>query len=279
MMIASEQVRLFDADEVTEGKYSSDDVQQMKAKIQGLLEGRARIVVTSTKKKVLQMVQKKEDRKRETLVKFAKNCPCMNRRERKFIIDDGKLLIYRDSHPNASMKEPLSLKDATCFYENVNTTQIPRFDVGYTERLRIDCKERQTPLFLYSRDPAKIRRWKRAFTLAKVLISENDRRALRVSIGRATCGALQKAWEGLIMYYGEIARTKVLVKNMAMRLMKVDLSRGWTKFKLVYRKREEEKRKRKEQQIWAARFMSEKLAKLGTQNVKSLPESLKADSR
>ncbi|CAE7402409.1 unnamed protein product [Symbiodinium necroappetens] len=59
---------------------------------------------------------------------------------------------------------------------------------------------------------------------------------------------------------------------MAMRLMKVDHSRGWMKFKLVYRKKMDEQQRRKDQQIWAARFMSEKLTKLGKQKAKELDD-------
>lgn len=61
-------------------------------------------------------------------------------------------------------------------------------------------KHRLAPrLFLYSKDDAKIHRWKRAFTLAKVscvesslgavmqvLVSDNDRRALKVQGSPAT---------------------------------------------------------------------------------------------
>ncbi|CAE7518544.1 unnamed protein product [Symbiodinium pilosum] len=52
----------------------------------------------------------------------------------------------------------------------------------------------------------------------------------------------------------------------------VDISRGWMKFKLVYRKKMEEHQKRKDQQIWAARFMSEKLTKLGKQKAKEIDD-------
>lgn len=271
MMIGAEQVKLFDADDVVAGQqFTNYDVEQSKAKVQMLLEGREKVSVLRPKKVSLLILERKEDRKRETLVKFGKACHA--RRERSFIIDNGELLVYRDNHPNAKLKAHYSLKDATCFYETRNTSQVPRWDTGFEDRLRVDCLERQTPLFLYSTDKSKVQRWKRAFTLAKVLISENDRRALKVSIGRATAAVLVKAWNCLSLYYHEMVKTRDLVKTMALRLMKVDISRGWTKIKLVYRKEEEKKRQRKEQQIWAARFMSEKLTKLGKQNAKEPDE-------
>eukprot|EP00435_Cladocopium_sp_Y103_P059912 s279_g21.t1 len=175
----------------------------------------------------------------DTLMKISRKRPCCSRVERSFILDNGQLLVYRDHHPNAKVKAMYQLKDATCFYEDRNSASLPKWMEGYSKRLRVICSEREkqskSPLFLYSKDDSKIHRWKRAFTLAKVLVSENDRRALKVSIGRAVSGALQKAWDALSTYYGEYSRTKALVKNMAMRLMKVDISRGWMKFKLVYK--------------------------------------------
>ncbi|CAL1146613.1 unnamed protein product [Cladocopium goreaui] len=207
-------------------------------------------------------------------MKISRTRPCCSRVERSFILDNGQLLVYRDHHPNAKVKAMYELKDATCFYEDRNSASLPKWMEGYSKRLRVICgereKQRKSPLFLYSKDDAKIHRWKRAFTLAKVLVSENDRRALKVSIGRAVSGALQKAWDALSTYYGEYSKTKALVKNMAMRLMKVDISRGWMKFKLVYKKREEVTKRQKEQQLWAARFMSEKLTKLGKQKAKEI---------
>ncbi|OLQ04488.1 hypothetical protein AK812_SmicGene12401 [Symbiodinium microadriaticum] len=241
MMIAAEQIRLLDAKElsVASAYSSSDDFEAIQAKIKTLLEGQAHFTVTGAAQKKLQnVVQHREERKREMLV------------ERSFIIDNGDLLVYRDHHPNAKVKAIYHLKDATCFYEEPRTASLPKWQEG------------TSPLYLYSKDEAKIHRWKRAFTLAKA--------PQHKSIGRATSGALQKAWDSLAMYYGEYAKTKALVKNMAMRLMKVDYSRGWMKFKLVYRKKIDEQQRRKDQQIWAARFMSEKLTKLGKQKAKEL---------
>ncbi|CAE7518560.1 unnamed protein product, partial [Symbiodinium pilosum] len=141
--------------------------------------------------------------------------------ERSFIIDNGELLVYRDHHPNAKVKAIYSLKNATCFYEEPRTSSLPKWQEGYNMRLRVICSEREaqakSPLYLYSKDDAKIHRWKRAFTLAKVLVSENDRRALKVSIGRATSGALQKAWDALAIYYGPGLRVVAVVVVLVVR--------------------------------------------------------------
>eukprot|EP00441_Pelagodinium_beii_P032443 CAMPEP_0197641952 /NCGR_PEP_ID=MMETSP1338-20131121/15748_1 /TAXON_ID=43686 ORGANISM="Pelagodinium beii, Strain RCC1491" /NCGR_SAMPLE_ID=MMETSP1338 /ASSEMBLY_ACC=CAM_ASM_000754 /LENGTH=3533 /DNA_ID=CAMNT_0043215005 /DNA_START=82 /DNA_END=10683 /DNA_ORIENTATION=- len=279
MMIGAEEVRLRDASDPSWAR-GTEVPEQIEAKIQSLAAGTQRIVVSDTKKKNLSNVKTSRDpRVRETLIKISRRRPCggsFAQVERSFVIDNGELLVYRDHNANAKIKAQYLLKNATCFYETPATSSLPTWKAGFSERLRVLCQEREaqskSPLFLYATDPAKIHRWKRAFTLAKVLIAENDRRALKVSIGRATSGSLIKAWDALTMYYGEYSKTRALVKNMAMRLMKVDISRGWMKFKLVYRKREDETRRRKEQQLWAARFMSEKLTKLGKQNAKELAD-------
>eukprot|EP00931_Biecheleriopsis_adriatica_P040925 TRINITY_DN23439_c0_g1_i1.p1 TRINITY_DN23439_c0_g1~~TRINITY_DN23439_c0_g1_i1.p1 ORF type:complete len:3484 (+),score=873.59 TRINITY_DN23439_c0_g1_i1:112-10563(+) len=281
MMIASEEIKLLDStDNYADAAgmtRSLESPEQIKAKIQALQAGQTRVTTLSAKKKSLgQVVKNRHERQRDTLIKISKKRPCMGRVERSFLIDNGELLVYRDHHPNAKVKAFYQLKNATCFYEEKRTSSLPRWQEGFDKRLRVICQEREaqskSPLFLYSKDDAKIHRWKRAFTLAKVLVAENDRRALKVSIGRATSGALMKAWDALSLYFGEYSKTKALVKNMAMRLMKVDISRGWMKMKLVYRKAQEEKKRRKEQQLWAARFMSERLTKLGKQSAKGLSD-------
>merc|ERR1719162_2649756 len=148
------------------------------------------------------------------------------------------------------------------------TLQRPRFEEGYTDRMKVTFPERQNqnknPFYLYPKDKMQLLNWKRAFQLARVLVSDNDRRVLKVSIGRCTSVSLIKGWEALIFYYKEIAETRKLVRQMALRLMKVDFSRGWTKMKLVNKQIVEKRAKRVEQQLWAARFMSEKLTRLGT---------------
>jgi len=206
MMIAAEELRLMEAKELV--AYSaSQEIEEIQERIQRLQAGNARFPIAGTKKKKLQnVVQHRGDKKRETLMKISRKRPCCSRVERSFIIDNGELLVYRDHHPNAKVKAMYQLKDATCFYEDRNSASLPKWTEGYSKRLRVICGEREkqskSPLFLYSKDDAKIHRWKRAFTLAKVLVSDNDRRALKVSIGRAVSGALQKAWDALSTYYG-----------------------------------------------------------------------------
>lgn len=279
MLIGAQQMSIADS-ESPDSRYSPVEVERMKQKLDNLRSGREQVVVLSNQKKTLHKIEKTENRKRELLIKFSKKycVSSCNKRERAFIIENGELLVYCGHDAKAPLRMNYKLKDAECFHETRASATIPRWEEGYSERLRVDCEERikggKKPLYLYSKDAKMIQRWKGAFSLAKVLVSENDRRALKSAIGRATSGALVKAWSSLTTYFNELANTKKLVKSMAMRLIKVDLSRGWTKFRLVYKQREEMARKRKEQQLWAARFMSEKLTKIGIQNARQ-PEQVR----
>jgi hypothetical protein len=279
MLIAAQQVRLDDARDPVQKKYTQLDVDEARSKIESLKKGAERIVVTSTTKKSLQQVVKTRDRERDMLIKFSKKAcipHSMARKQRAFIIDNGELLVYKGKGQNDKLTAHYKLKDATIRHETIESSQVPKWEDGYVERIRVDCEERlrdqKKALYLYASDKAKVDRWKRAFQLAKVLVAENDRRSLKVSIGRATSGALQKAWEGLAKYYSEIASTRNLVRNMAMRLVKVDISRGWTKFRLAYKKKEDETKLRQEKQMWAARFMSEKLARMGSTKAKPVED-------
>jgi len=273
MLIGARQLDLNDAQDPLNRR--PVDIEQLKAKIQQLHAGQERIAISGHRKSMLKVVQRKEDRERHLLVKFSKRC-CCDRRERSFIIDNGELLIYKSSQKNAKLTYPAyKLKDGTVFTEArlPGTLQRPKFDEGYSERLRIDYKERQDQLkssfYLYTQDKVQMKQWKRAFNLARVLVSENDRRVLKVSIGRAISASMIKGWNSLMQYFREMDETKQLVKKMSMRLMQADMSRGWTKIGLVNKKLMDGKKKHEEQQLWAARFMSEKLARLGGQSAKS----------
>jgi hypothetical protein len=275
MLIGSVDVALFDAADPQVTKYSPADVAQLHQRKEQLMVGRERINSVAGQKKTLETVKRKEQRTRDKLIKFSKKC-CLascNRRERWFTIDNGELLIYRGPLEHAALKAHYRLMDSTMFIETRRSVQYPAWETGYDIRLRVDAKERQDynkgPLYLYAAEEQKVHRWKRAFQMARVLTSENDRRALKVSIGRAASGALIKGWDCLVQYYKEMASTKALVKQMAMRLMKVEVARGYTKLRMVYKSHCEREAFRREQQIWAARFMSERLGKISLQKAKS----------
>jgi len=244
------------------------DVAQLRQRKEEILSGHAKINVMVGQKKKLETVKRTEQRTRDMLVKFSKRCcvAACNRKQRWFTIDNGELLVYKSVSESAPLSRNYKLMDARIYVEKRGAVQYPAWDDGYDVRLRVDAKERQQenrgPLFLYAKEPQKVNRWKRAFQMARVLTSENDRRALKVSIGRAASGALIKGWDCLVQYWKEMVSTKALVKQMAMRLMKVEVSRGYSKMRAIYKAHLGRELFRREQQIWAARFMSERLGKI-----------------
>ncbi|CAK0829627.1 unnamed protein product [Prorocentrum cordatum] len=280
MLVAAEQIKsglggLADARDPVFSAGAADP-RTHQATIENLLNWKPPPQVVEGGKHTLQNVDK-YDRKREMLVKFSKKfcVAAAQRRVRSFIIEgeSGELLYYRSTDPNAKLKDAYKLKDAECEIETKESSQIPKWEPGYEQRLRVDCKERRdqskNPLYLYTKRVEKIQHWKRAFRLSKILVNDHDRRALKAAIARASSGALVKAWACLSRYFQEIRSTRGLVKKLAFRMMKVDLSRGWTKLQLVHKKKADEEKKKQEQQHWAARFVSQKLNKIGGTKVKA----------
>lgn len=244
------------------------------ARLQSIATGREKFSTAGHKKTTMKKVAKLQDREKHLLVKFSKRC-CCDRRERSFLIENGELIVYKYHGKNARMCDPTyQLRDAQVFTETrvPGTYQRPRYEEGYNQRLRVEFPERtaqkKQPFYLYPKDLATMENWKRAFQLARILVSDNDRRALKVAIGRGSSTFLVKGWDALLSYYKEVKSTRMLVKQLSMRLLKSEMSRGWAKMVLVKKKVAERARKRNEQQVWAARFMSERLARLGTQNAK-----------
>lgn len=278
MLIAVEQVKANDAADPNFG--TPQEVRQAEQKIKNLVAGQAQIPVSapSQKKSLGRVSLRQELRERDLMIKFSKSSflpQSLRKRMRTFVIHNGELLVYYGLDQQARQRNHYSLQDATFVLERRNSSQYPAWEEGFTQRLRVSVKERESgPVYLYppSNEPdgnSKMKMWKRAFSLAKVLTSDNDRKALKVCIGRAASGSCTKGWEALVSYYKELAHIKKLVRNMAMRLMKVDLSRGFTKMRLCYRKRKMIEKQMEERQLAAARIMSERLGRLGVQNAKS----------
>ena len=202
-------------------------------------------------------VEASVDRKKDILIKFSSKCVggYLNHRKRFFMIDSGELKIYYYENTN-KLSATIRLQDATCKIEDKQFDSVPKWEPGHEERIRVDDPDRQRqgkkPLYLYPNETRfqerqeKIQRWNRAFRMASLLVTENDRRSMKVAVGRATSQGLQKAWDALMKYSAEVNSTKQLVKSMGLRLRSVELSMGWTKLLSVYRKRQEDEKRRQE---------------------------------
>eukprot|EP00931_Biecheleriopsis_adriatica_P065314 TRINITY_DN39884_c0_g1_i1.p1 TRINITY_DN39884_c0_g1~~TRINITY_DN39884_c0_g1_i1.p1 ORF type:complete len:1256 (+),score=176.65 TRINITY_DN39884_c0_g1_i1:80-3847(+) len=199
MMLASEQIKLFDASDLS--GYAKGRAQ-IEANIESLLQGKTTVILSSQQKgeRAERLPGNRSDRRRHLLIVLEGLLGSPLRKW--FIIDNGDLIVYAGEHSNSQIEAVYSLKNATCFYEDRGTSRLPKWEGGFQQRLRVICQERElesrSPLFLYVKDQATIHRMRRAFTLAKVLPADNDRRALKVTIGRAVTASLVKAWSALM---------------------------------------------------------------------------------
>eukprot|EP00929_Paragymnodinium_shiwhaense_P000295 TRINITY_DN100533_c0_g1_i1.p1 TRINITY_DN100533_c0_g1~~TRINITY_DN100533_c0_g1_i1.p1 ORF type:complete len:3625 (-),score=1181.40 TRINITY_DN100533_c0_g1_i1:304-11178(-) len=196
---------------------------------------------------------------------------CGMQRKRYFNIDDGKLMVYKQDRPNMKAKHIFDLKEVICRYENKKTPGLTeQFLPGYEDRIFIQCKERpHGPMYLYAKDPKEAKSWQRAIIMSKYLLVPSDREALAVVVGRVVGNIAKKGWDALLQYSKEILTTRQMVKSLAMRLTRLELSRGWNKVRLVYQQQVAQNSLRKEQQEWAAKFLKEKMDRINQQSARS----------
>eukprot|EP00928_Gymnodinium_smaydae_P014043 TRINITY_DN15093_c0_g5_i1.p1 TRINITY_DN15093_c0_g5~~TRINITY_DN15093_c0_g5_i1.p1 ORF type:complete len:3429 (-),score=728.45 TRINITY_DN15093_c0_g5_i1:188-10474(-) len=199
------------------------------------------------------------------LVKRSKKCGTM--RHRAFNINNGRLLVYKSPVPNIKAKHVYDLKDVVCVYENRRTVGVVEpFLPGYDDRVCIQVPERpHGPMYLYTKDSLQASAWVRAVKMSKYLEVPSDREALRVVVGRVACCIGKKGWDAMFVYAKEMQETKRLVRAFSMRLLRVEISRGWNKVRTVYQQRVQNEALRKEQREWATRFLKDKMDRINNQ--------------
>lgn len=242
--------------------------QGLKTKLKNLTDGTAPIPMR--KLSVSQGVAKQEFRaKKHDLQKRGRKTRWLKKEF--FSIDTGKLLVFRDSTDVARPRAVYSLSDAECRYEYKGMSGLTdEFEGEWKARLKVQLRERpHGALYLMATDDREAKSWERAVKMSKYLQSASDREALAFVIGRLAGCVMFKGWQALFAYAKEINQTRQLVKNLAMRLMRVDFSRAWTKARAVYVQRFESDKLRNEQQQWAAKFLKEKMERIGTQQARS----------
>mmetsp|Transcript_14093 Transcript_14093/g.26206 ORF Transcript_14093/g.26206 Transcript_14093/m.26206 type:complete len:3581 (+) Transcript_14093:145-10887(+) len=284
MMIAVQQVRLMDMTDPTSEIKTEEGIDrelakeglqaEIQAQIQNIAAGKVEVLAGGHKRATLQQYKRLEEMERNTFVKFSRqcqccSCTCCHRRERNFVIHDGKFMVYANKSKTAKVKgAPYQLQTAKVFKEvqQRGVDAEPPFDSGAYQRLRVDFKEREDAkkghIFLYPKDDRELKHWMTTFNLSRRLPTFNDRKAFKVAIGRAANGYLSMGWRVLVDYYTELISTKKVVKQMAFRLLRVNISKGWNKMKLVHEIEKEDQQMKESQRILAARFMSERLGSL-----------------
>jgi hypothetical protein len=242
--------------------------------------GKRRLSVRETLGKQVNRLQKHLLTKR--------SAKCHLSQPRYFTIDNGRLQVFNNYGQHAKVRKTYELSKAKCTYEWSKMPNNPSgepFPKGKDYRICLQCKERpQGPLYLYPDgdhpDPNKaakqVKNWERACKMSKFLQSAGDRDALSTVVRKVTGNVMNKGWQCLFGYSKEIQDTKKTVKTFAMRLMKVDYSRGWNKFRLTYMKRKQTLQLKADQQAYAARFLAQRMQSINASNVGRPPAAVKA---
>jgi hypothetical protein len=266
-------------------------VDEMKVKVANLANttqtiadiesGKVMIYTSGHRKSILKKSLKQEERERGLLVKQGRKAGpfCCERRYRYFIIKDSHLVIYK-SHAKYAKPHPLpyDMSQARVFKEEKieGTRQEPDFEDNYATRLKVKYDSREdrgkSPLYLYPKNKHELRYWEKSFKLARTMKGDLDRKSLRACVGRCSSSLLLKGWETMFWHFSELHNTRSQVQHMAMMLLHSEVSRGWTKLKIIWDKELHKEKRRKDQQLWAARFLSERLGRLSSQTSKKTDE-------
>lgn len=209
---------------------------------------------------------------RHLLVKTSKY-PWAWYKYRYWVIQSGIMKVYRTAGPEyaGEAHRLYDIREATCKFETRDMVGIHEPFLGqYQARVRLLLKERSWgPVFLYSKDVSEAKSWERAIRMCKYLLNAADREAMAFVIGRVAGSIMAKGWNAAFRYYKELEDTRRLIRGLAMRLMKLDLSRAWNKARLVYLQKSQQEKLRKEQQDWAARFLRDKMDRINNQTARS----------
>jgi hypothetical protein len=106
--------------------------------------------------------------------------------------------------------------------------------------------------------------------MSKYLQSASDKEALSAVVQKVTGNVMNKGWNCLFQYAKEMNETKKTVRTFAMRLMKVEHSRGWNKARLVYKQRKQTLKLRQDQQEYAAKFLASRMQNMQKQAARPL---------
>jgi len=258
------------------GLYRSPDEMAMrdqlaKDKIQSLKEGSAAIPAGKYTGAV-GLKKTGRSQTRHLLVKTSKY-PWAWYKYRYWCIQSGIMKVYKTVGPDYT-GEPhrlYDIREATCKFETRDMMGLHEPFLGnYQARVRLLLKERTWgPVFLYSKDVSEVKSWERAIRMCKYLLNATDREAMAFVIGRVAGSIMAKGWTAAFKYYRELEDTRRLIRGLAMRLTKLDLSRAWNKARLVYLQKSQTEKLRKEQQDWAARFLRDKMERINNQTARS----------
>lgn len=287
MTLASTRIELEDLtivriDPVTGTWRTEEYVQRKQRELNKTLEDMRQGTATVSRKSLQarENVAKQHRRlEKHVLTKRSKKCSALKKRY--FDIEGGRLHVYRSDTHHAKARMTYELKNAKCKFEHdrmpeIENTSGEKFMDKKHYRVVLQCAERpQGPLYLYPDDEdasaaKQAKNWERAAKMSKYLTSQGEKDALETVVKHVTGNVMTKGWDALFIYSSEIFSIKKTVRTFAHRLMKTDMSRGWNKARLVYRKKKADVELKENQKAYAARFLAQRMSsisKSGTLNI------------
>jgi len=204
----------------------------------------------------------KNQEQRGTLVKYAKNARFKQARE--FTIEAGNLKVYSRkklnnsenikhySLANISIPENLELQKKGPFHKD--------FREGYEYRILISTKDHK-PMMLYSKDstkdPSDIDHWFVAIKMARHQ-SASLIASLTTCIKRMLSLVTYKGWQALRLRNEDLMRTKELMHQFTIKLLRTNLAPGWNKWWALWQSRLLEKATEEARMKWGLQALADR---------------------
>eukprot|EP00971_Amphidinium_carterae_P197475 3919117-Amphidinium_carterae.1 len=252
MLIAAARMELNDITMPSEGgvsqQYIMEDLRARKvtaqSKLDELYQGKKPIPMKALKgERGLHSTIEKV--KRSTLQKRSRGVLGGGLSTRYFTLDGGVLKSYKSMAEKAKATKIYQLKLAKASVENSSERRgnfQEGFMNGYSHRVVLQTKERDGELYLYAKNEMQAQAWHRAIKMAHW--QPSDREAIESCVRRVTSTILVRGWDAMLRHALEILSIQANLRRFAMRLTHLELSKGWNKARLVYRKKKLEEERR-----------------------------------
>lgn len=237
--------------------------REMEDHKQEMIEGRIQVPIKAMNSEVALDVSDKRDQSHLQVHELKKICKRTGRwTTRYFRIEGSRLYVFKSRHTHTVHKAYSLNNDVSCRYENsrMNNLTVP-FPSNWSDRVKLDVPVERVhgPLFLYADNPKQAKQWERAIKMGKHVAEPSSREALSVCVGRVAGNVLLKGWDAIFQYKKELDDTMNLMKQLGMKMMQVELSKGWNKMRLLYQKKNYAQRHRMEIQKFTLKLLQETL--------------------
>jgi len=159
---------------------------------------------------------------------------------RDFTIKNGELRIYSSSN----VEKKYDLKDLTiedfAWQKKTKCTK-ESFKKDHEYRIALSHKDHQSAMYLYSDDPAKdpdeIYQWYFAIKMARGPHARMMQTSLTTYIRKMLSSVMDKGWRALQLRNDDLMRTRELMHQFTIRLLRRSLAGGWNKWSALYQAR------------------------------------------